>query len=129
MTWVQSTWSCQCPAVTVWNGNFCIANPCIGGKIWDNFQRECVCLAGRVFVNGLCLPPEVACSNERVWDNRLYVCVCPDGYWDNGFRCIEIPRCPDGSRRNPLNGRCEPICPPGFAWIETKNECLDPTCP
>ena len=130
MIWVQSTWSCQCPAITVWNGTYCIANPCVGGKIWDNFRRQCLCLGGRVFINNVCIPPEIACKDRnQEWSHDLYKCVCKDGFFDNGYRCIEIPKCPDGRYKDPLNGRCYDICPLGLVWIPEKDSCLDPSCP
>ena len=129
MMWNQNTWSCECPAVTVWNGNYCIANPCIGGKIWDNVRRQCFCPETWVFVNEFCVPPEKACSNGRVWDHKQYKCVCPDDHWDNGYICVQIPKCSDGRKRNPLNGNCYRDCPIGEVWIEARGNCGDPSCP
>ena len=57
MIWNQNTWSCECPSVTVWDGKYCIANHCSGGKIWDNLYKKCICLDSMIFFKGRCVPP------------------------------------------------------------------------
>jgi len=46
MIWNQNTWSCECPSVMVWNGRYCVANPCFNGQLWDAINRQCTCPGG-----------------------------------------------------------------------------------
>ena len=124
--WNQNTWTCECPSTTVWNGKYCIANPCSGGKIWDNYKKSCLCASGWIFYNGACVPPQVSCTGGQIWDETLYACKCPDQTWYNGQTCEKITVCKSNQIYNPLNNKCE--CSPGFIWLSSKHACADPTC-
>ena len=52
----------------VWNGNYCIANPCQGGRIWDNFQRRCLCPEGSQYINNICQRPRDICREPKIYD-------------------------------------------------------------
>ena len=109
MIWNQNTWTCECPSTTVWNGQYCIANPCSGGKIWDNVKKACICVGGKIEHEGICVPPQITCSYGQIWDNQIYACKCPSGTWDSGNSCDNIKDCRNNQIYNPLNNKCE--CP------------------
>lgn len=79
--WNQNTWSCECPSTMVWSGQYCLANPCMGGQFWDNLIRKCKCPDGFNYIHGKCVRPEDLCKNGKIWDQTLMRCVCPMGYW------------------------------------------------
>ena len=106
MIWNQNTWACECPSTTVWNSQYCIANPCKGGSVWDNTLKRCICVGGKIMVNGICTTPEYTCQPPKQWSPSLQKCVCPPGQWDNVIGCELIPTCIGNQRYNPLNNKC-----------------------
>ncbi len=104
-----------------------MANPCIGGQIWDNAAKVCICVGNRVFVNGACVPPQTTCINGQIWDSGLLVCRCLESQWYNGTFCEDIRKCVNNQVYNPLINRC--VCPPGLIFLASKQFCGDPTCP
>lgn len=85
--WSQNSWTCECPVRTVWNGAFCIANPCPYGQFWNDTIKSCQCPDNKMYVNQACVPPQIACTDGRVWNNNLYACACPTGTFPTPTSC------------------------------------------
>ena len=83
-----------------------MANPCQGGKIWDNYKKQCFCPKGTVFNHGFCLPPEIGCDNGKVWNPKTFKCECPEGKWFDGKKCVDITKCKGNQIYKPLNNKC-----------------------
>lgn len=116
----------SCPADMIYRGGACVYPTCPPG-LYRSGDR--------------CLPPPRVCPPNTVFDGRVCVpvgcpagliptragyCACPPGrtYYDG--RCV--PVCPPGYYRTD-SGRClPPACPPGF-WRTPDGRCLPPACP
>lgn len=127
MIWNQNTWACECPSTTVFNGNYCIANYCQGGQVWDQSLKNCICVGGKILVNGYCVSPDTTCTYGRVWNTLKRKCECPLNKFDTGSSCENVTTCHGNQLYNPYNNKCE--CPHNLVWLAAKNVCGDPTCP
>lgn len=81
-------------------------NPCVGGKVWDNYLKKCICVGGKVWINDKCTYQESLCSYGRSWSPSEMKCICPYGKWDTGNSCETIPTCYSNERYNFLNHKC-----------------------
>ena len=106
MIWNQNIWECECPVGTVFNGHFCLSNPCSNGRMWNETVKACMCPDNKIWNSGACLPPRIDCTNGRVWDPAIYACTCPEGTFANVNKCDQIPFCRGGQVYNPLNNKC-----------------------
>ena len=131
MIWNQNTWACECPSTAVWNGNYCINNPCDGGRVWDNFSRKCICVNNFQFLNGICSPPEIFCPPGTFFNFTTLLCECDPTKWRDPYSenitCQDKPVCLPTQIYNVHNNKCE--CAPGLVYLTAKQACGDPTCP
>ena len=109
----------------MFNGIYCILNPCSNGRFWDDQAKACKCPDQKIWDSRACVPPRIDCTNGRVWDSSIYACTCPVGTFPNINKCDPIPNCSGGQHYNPLNNKCE--CP--YSLIFQNGRCTEPNCP
>lgn len=77
-----------------------------------------------MYINQVCVPPQISCTNGRLWNQNIYACACPPNTFPTISSCEPLPVCTFGKVYNPLNNQCQ--CPFGLA--DQSGICTDPKC-